>query len=536
MHQSWRITRGLLATVCLAGGCMGPILRPKAVENELIEASSDAVELISAVAHPYGMNFQKVEAIGLVTGLEGTGEDPAPSPQRATILAEMNRRDIDNPNEVLASPQTAIVLLRGYLRPGIQEGDVFDVEVRTPSRSETTSLRGGWLLETRLTETAVLGGQLRKGHVLALAQGPLLVDPSADDDEAYATRGSILGGGIAAKSRDLGLILDHEHQSYNRSVLTAKAINDRFHSYVDGQRRGAATPKRPEFVALKVHPRYKDNVTRYMRVVRSIALAESESQRQARLLQLRGQLLDPVTTATAALRLEAIGNDAAAEILLEGVASDDAEVRFHAAEALAYLDRTEAVAPLAEAAREQAAYRVAAMAALSAMDDGAAFDELRQMLSETNARTRYGAFRALWSMAAGDPALAGEHLGGKFGYHVLDVDSQPLVHATSSHRPEIVLFGLRHRLKLPLMLHAGTRILVNGLNGTEIVVSRFSSGEPTQQRTVSEDLDEVIRAIVDLGGDYPDVVQFLQEADEAGVLSSRFRVNALPETGLEPVH
>jgi len=38
---------------------------------------------------------------------------------------------------------------------------------------------------------------------------------------------------------------------------------------------------------------------------------------------------------------------------------------------------------------------------------------------------------------------------------------------------------------------------------------------------------------VELGGTYPDVVQMLQQANESGALNSRFRVNALPETGRE---
>jgi len=36
---------------------------------------------------------------------------------------------------------------------------------------------------------------------------------------------------------------------------------------------------------------------------------------------------------------------------------------------------------------------------------------------------------------------------------------------------------------------------------------------------------------VELGGRYPDVVQMLQQAKESGALSSRFRVNALPDAG-----
>jgi flagellar basal body P-ring protein FlgI len=515
-------------------GCMGPLLRTAATGTVASEPSTPAErQLIQAVAHPYGMTYMKVENVSLMTGLPGTGEDPAPSPQRAALLAEMVRREVVDPNGILASPNTALVLVRGILRPGIQAGEPFDVEVSVPSRSSTTSLRGGWLLETPLTETAVLGQQIRKGRVMAVAGGPLLVDPSAtaDDDPVLATRGTILGGGVASKDRSLGLILDHEHQSIRLSQAIGKSINARFYTHVDGRQQGVATPKTDEFIELILHPRYRANVHRYMRVVRSIAVQENPIQQQQRIEQLRDQLLDPVTSSSAALRLEAIGGNEAIAVLKEGIASEDREVRFYAAEALAYLDQTAAVEPLAKAANEERAFRINALAALSAMEDGAAYDALRSMLSSRSAETRYGAFRALWTMDADDPVVRGEDLAGQFQYHQLHVGGPEMIHATSSHQAEIVLFGEDHYLKLPLVLDAGSRILVNGLEGDQITVSSFGPGQPTQQRVVSVRVDDVIRAVVELGGTYPDVVQMLQQANDANVLSSRFRVNALPEAG-----
>ena len=41
----------------------------------------------------------------------------------------------------------------------------------------------------------------------------------------------------------------------------------------------------------------------------------------------------------------------------------------------------------------------------------------------------------------------------------------------------------------------------------------------------------MIRAIVELGGTYPDVVQALQQAKADGALVSRFEVDALPQPG-----
>src|SRR5258706_464265 len=87
-------------------------------------------------------------------------------------------------------------LICSFLPPGVQKGDKFDLEVQTPSRSDTTSLRGGWLMETRMTEMAVLGGQIHEGHPWATGEGAVLVDPSAngEKDRALLVRGRVLGG------------------------------------------------------------------------------------------------------------------------------------------------------------------------------------------------------------------------------------------------------------------------------------------------------------------------------------------------------
>lgn len=529
------VTAGI-AILSLWSGCMGPILRHQSPDISAKDETDTGTKLVGSVTQPYGMSYVKIESVALVTSLAGTGEDPPPSPQRAALLAEMNRREVEKPNQVLASPNTALVLVRAFQPPGIQEGDHFDVEVRVPNRNSTTSLRGGRLLETRLTETAVLGDQLRTGHLLGIARGPILVDPAADPekDPALARRGVILGGGTATKSRNLGLVLNSENQSVRLSQAIGKVVSKRFYTYLEGRQRGVATPKTDEFVELLVHPRYEDNVGRYMRVVRNIAINESPAERQVRLRLLRTQLLDPVTSATAAVRLEAIGDDQAREILSEGIATQDPEVRFYAAEALAYLDVTEAVATLGDVAKNEPAFRVHALAALSAMDDGAAFDVLKSLLSVKSAETRYGAFRALTAMAPSDQWLQGEDMGGLFRFHRLDVEGDPMIHATGSHHPEIVFFGLEHKLKLPLVLDAGSNILVNGLSGAQIKISKF--GDTTQQRVVSTNVEDVIRTIVELGGDYPDVVQMLQQAKQSGALDSRFRIDALPEVGRERIH
>lgn len=528
-----RIARWIVVALAACSGCSGPILRPQSPEARLDLPPQPDVKYVSEYTHPYGMNYVKVEAVSLVTGLAGTGSDPPPTPQRAVLLAEMNTREVANPNEVLASGNTSMVLVRAFLRPGIQEGDRFDVEVRVPTQSETTSVRDGWLLSTRLTELAVLGEQIREGHVLGIAEGPVLVDPSAEPkkDAALATRGRVLGGGVALKSRPLGLVISNQQKSVRVSQAIANSINHRFHTFANGRKQGVATPKTDEFVDLLIHPRYKDNIARYVQLVRNVAIDETPADRQARLQLLEQQLGDPLTAATAALRLEAVGDDAAKEILRRGLNVNDAEVRFYASEALAYLDDTAAVETLASVAQDEPAFRVNALAALSAMDDAMAYDSLRSLLEVRSAETRYGAFRALWAMNHSDPFLHEEFLGEQFHYHVLDVPGPDMIHVTRSHRPEIVMFGKDQRFQLPLVLDAGKNIMVNGLSGDRITVSRFSPGGEDEQREVSARVDDVLRAIVELGGSYPDVVQALQQSKADGALAGRFEVDALPQSG-----
>jgi flagellar basal body P-ring protein FlgI len=508
----------------------GAVLRSQSPDENQPEKKK--IKLVGDYAVPFGLFPLKVEAIGLVTGLNGTGSDPAPSPQRSALLDEMQTRGVTNPNTVLASGNTSLVLIQGFLRPGIQKGDRFDVEVRVARQSETTSLRGGYLLESRLTELADLGNQIHEGKLLARAEGAVLVDPLADPktDPVAVCRGRVLGGGVVQKSRSLGLVLTPDHQTVLNSSRIANAINRRFHSYDNGIKLGVAKAKTEEFIEIIVHPRYKDNIERYMRVLRAVAISESSTERMERIASLEKQLREPANAAEAALQLEALGTDGI-PALLKALDSKDSEVRFFSSEALAYLDRREASAPLGEIAREQRAFRVFALTALSSMQEFGAYEQLRDMLSLSSAETRYGAFRALWTMNKKDALVAGEKLGDQFNYHVLDVAGPPMIHVTRNRLPEIVLFGKGQKFITPISANAGNQIMINSTGPNEITVSKFAVKQSDQKRIVSTDINEVIHTVVELGGTYPDVVQMLQEAKISGALASRFEIDAIPEAG-----
>jgi flagellar basal body P-ring protein FlgI len=527
-----------LAVLLSSGGCTSQVVLPqnstaKVVESETETINQEGVTLIRDLSTPWGDTFIKLEGVALVTGLTGTGSDPPPSPLRTTLISEMQTHEVKRSNQILSSPNVSLVLVRCYLPPGVQKNDRLDVEVRVPSKSETTSLRGGWLMRTRLRELAVLDSAMHSGRVSGSAEGYVLVDAifGGGDDKVAEVRGRVLGGGVSLVSRPVGLEVQTENRSIRTSSLVGTAINARFHTFDHGVKKGVATPKRDNFVELEVHPRYRHNLVRYMHVVRNIAFTESPADRIRRIELLERKLLDPATATAAALQLEAIGKESLS-VLHKAVRSPEPEVRFYTAEALAYMDDPEAAAPLAEAAHNTPAFRWHAIAALSAMDHGSAHDALVELLHVPSAETRYAAFRALQTRNPHDPLVRGEELaGGAFHYHVIRTSGPPMVHFARSGRPEIVVFGDDLQLQSPAFFNAGKNILLKAAGANRLRAMRFAARQEDRQETCSTRLNDVVRTIARLDGGYADVLQALQEAKSREYLGSRLVIDALPRPG-----
>ncbi len=517
--------------LALLGGCASPLIRSQSPEiDELLgDGEAQGVPLVGQLAGAQGLNYMKVESVGLVTGLHGTGSDPPPSSLRQRLMDEMESHETEGPNAVLASPATSMALVRGYLPPGVQKGDTFDVEILLPHRSETTSLRYGWLMQSRMRRVEILGGTALTGHVIALAGGPVLVDAvfKSDAEPADELRGRVLAGGIARDSRPLGLTVRRDSRSVMTATLISSAINNRFHVFQRGTKKGVADPKNDTYIELAAHPRYRHNLVRYMAVVRNIPMESTPAQHVAWLALLERQLAEPTSAALAALRLEAVGDDAV-RILRAGAQSNDAEVRLYSAEALAYLDDLAAVKPLADAARNEPAFRWHALTALSAMSHVEASEALSDLLHVTSAETRYGAFRAMRARSPDDPMLMGEILGDGFHFHVIPTTGEGMVHFCRLRRREAALFGTDEHLLTPCVLFAGPEIMVRGIDEGNVKVSRFTPGAKDRHASCSSRISDVIRAIVEVGGGYTEVFAALQQASQERRLSCRLVVDALP--------
>src|SRR6185369_479434 len=160
--RRWFARLVLSVCSCALLGCTDSVLRSSRSQSPGREDTADVdsqTKLVGDFAFAYGTNYVRAEAPVLITGLANTGSDPPPGPQRQELMADMQAHGVDKPNQILASPTTSLAWAVTYLPPGVHKGDHLDVDVRVPPGNDTTSLAGGWMMESRLQEMAMLAGQ-----------------------------------------------------------------------------------------------------------------------------------------------------------------------------------------------------------------------------------------------------------------------------------------------------------------------------------------------------------------------------------------
>src|SRR5262245_23359213 len=183
-------------TLLLLAGCQKQSLRSQNPDDDEIQPKK--TPFIGDQVTISGLHPIQIETVGLVTNLDGTGGDTPPSLWRTMLVNEMRKRGVKNPNTLLQSPTAALVLVRAMLPPVLEKGDRFDIEVVLRPNSEASSLKGGFLMECGLAEQAIVPGQGPKsGHILARAEGPIMLSASDADGPSAASllkRGRVLGG------------------------------------------------------------------------------------------------------------------------------------------------------------------------------------------------------------------------------------------------------------------------------------------------------------------------------------------------------
>ncbi|WP_255716323.1 HEAT repeat domain-containing protein [Rhodopirellula halodulae] len=542
MIATFLLRNRFLRLVCLtlvlthAAGCTSLWNRNKDDDSKNPQLSKllkvpDPPDLVREAAIPHGMQSVRINGVAVVNALPNTGGPALPSSFREMLLEEMKRNEIPNPNEFLEQTDTALVQVRGVIPPGARRGDVIDLEILTPPKTEATDLHGGWLLDTRMRHQKVLDSAIRSSDVLAIATGPVLTraDHEGDEDGALRVQGSVLSGGMIQNDRKLGLVLRPDYQHVKMSAAIAQAINARFYFFDGTTRRGIAEPIEDDFIELDVHPRYRNNVARLMTVVRAIGVAPESSGTQIRLTKLGEQMKNPAKAADAALQLEGLG-EPAIPTLIEAVGSSNPELRFYAAEALAYLDREEAIDPLIAAAQSEPAFRAPALKALEDMDHHNVVDGLKRLLDSPSLETRYGGFATLRDRKDTKHSLAGQNLRGTYRLYQIPSKASASVVVSLHRKPEIVLFGDVQPLKIDTFFLGPSGIMIRKVaESGQLRISRFQAGKDDAFAEVDNSLAGILEGLTEVGGGYGDAIALLRMAKTKGILADQLAFDPLPK-------
>jgi flagellar P-ring protein precursor FlgI len=158
-----------------------------AVFLALASASQAARMHIRDVARPIGERDNQLTGVGLVVGLNGTGDSGNSSFTQQAMINLLQNFGIANPETAIRTKNAAAVMVQAKLGPYLKDGDKLDVLVS--SLGDASSLAGGTLVQVPL--------KAANGQVYAVAQGAISVGEQL---------GGRVGSLLAAKGRTTGRV------------------------------------------------------------------------------------------------------------------------------------------------------------------------------------------------------------------------------------------------------------------------------------------------------------------------------------------
>lgn len=235
---------------------------------------------VKDLAQLHGVRNNQLMGYGLVTGLNGTGDDMKKSTFTLQAVYNMMTRhgitiNPDNINDIKVK-NVAAVMVTATLPPFAKSGSTLDIQVS--SMGDAKSLAGGTLLMTPLAGP--------DGNVYAVAQGPISVGAFAFGGKAaqvqknHPTVGSISGGAIIEKSIavDLGANGKLQYQLRNADFTTAAnmaaVINAKF-----GE--NTASPETSGLVQVNIPEKFRTDVVDF---VAAVEVLDVEADSPARIV------------------------------------------------------------------------------------------------------------------------------------------------------------------------------------------------------------------------------------------------------------
>ena len=229
---------------------------------------------IKDLADVAGVRSNQLVGVGIVMGLQGTGDKGAMATQMLRNL--MSQFGVTLDDKAVKTKNVAVVTLTASLPPFARSGQTIDVTVST--MGDAKSLQGGTLLQVPLKGA--------DGNVYAVAQGPLLVGGFAAAGAAgsvaknIVTVGRIPGGAIVERDVETDFVaggtqvhLLLRNPDFTTSERMAGAINSAF--------KGSAWPVDAGRVAVVIPAQYAAAPSAFIARVERLSLRPDSVARVA---------------------------------------------------------------------------------------------------------------------------------------------------------------------------------------------------------------------------------------------------------------
>lgn len=253
-----------------------------------LAASSAQAVRIGDVTHLKGQRINKLVGMGLVIGLNGTGDGgkylPAIRPLAAMLTQYAN--PVVSLDELKNAKNVALVMVEATLpQYGAREGDRIDVQVSSIGAAK--SLIGGRLLITPLQ-----GPHKADQRIYALASGPLHVPDTNVPTTAVVSHGATLEADIIYHYVDqdrLTLVLDDAHASWAMANAIAQMIMEE--SSEPGRLSGIAKAVDPKNVVVQIPPAERASLASFIARLESLDLLLPQSEARVKINRRTGTII-----------------------------------------------------------------------------------------------------------------------------------------------------------------------------------------------------------------------------------------------------
>jgi len=526
----WCVTLVLLLA---AFGCGGPGRRT--AKNKSAADNNGIDDTIGMYAEIFASDAIPISGYGLVGGLNGTGSSECPTQIRTYlqkyILQRLGGAKV-NVDDLISSPDTAVVIVEGMIPPAASKNQRFDVRVTALPGTQTTSLEGGWLYGVDLFETRQVGMGIKP---LATAEGPVFTDSAISGSQDPRT-GYVLGGGTVVEEYKVNLAL--RLPDYRIVSQIRNRINERFGYEI-------AVALAPGSIELRIPTKYLEAKGRFIQLVRATYLVGSPELTEKRIMTHIEKLAGSKDKNASEIALEAIGN-AAMPKLAALLNSSDPEVRLRAARCMFNLGNQKGREALwGIATDKESSYRIEAIDALVNTSAGQDVTSMLQsLLRDDDLSVRLIAYENLVRLK--DVTVSRKLIANSFYLDQVTQTGKPAILVSRRIQPRIALLGspIYCRSNIFIETQDGT-ITINvpaGEKYATIIRKHPRRPDTIIQLKSSLDLADVIETLCrepltptaqggpGLGVPYSTLVGLISKMVDSGADQAEFYAGPLPKT------